>query len=632
MKKKQWLLLVSTLICSSTLLATRLDAEQTTVDVSSTETVDSNTTTDDEGTSEDTTQEDTTSEENTTSTDESSSENTTTSSSNEVVDKPANHAHKAKNLRVRVTKQTTLYTHDAILNHQTNTKGVGQAKVDQIFKATAMCTIDNKVYYQVERNNMKGWLPASNVTSFNKVSMKATLLTGINDYKAYRDFDWSQKGTVSVGRVYQTDGYYQFGDGSKYYSLYREDSKGKRYWCGYANAKSFRSLKMTKKSQLVTGTKTYDCYSNFYWKKRGQISKGTVYHSPGYYTLGNGEKYYSVYREDSKGKRHWYGYANVKSFRSLKMTKKSQLVTGTKTYDRYSNFYWKKRGQISKGTVYHSPGYYTLGNGKKYYSVYREDSKGKRHWYGYANTQSFRTLTMKKQNKMMKVKAEYKRYSNFFWKYRGKASVGKIYQIKGYYTLGNGTKYYSLYDNKGGWYGYVNAKALKDLGHEDFYFSQRAKEWNKYKVRYTTSTIYDIGCAPTSLAMAMNIMRNQLNYTNPWKMADAMARYGVLRDYGTDASYNVLPNVLNALGFKSRYISVSDNVILGALKKNHMVLLNGAGYNPFTAYDHFILASDISKDGKKAFILDPWQKSNNGWWSVKTLRKAGLCRAFEIWI
>lgn len=640
LNKKQWTQIAGLLMLGSCLYVTNVEAEES-VDVPSQDTTETSVTTDTTSISEgetDTT--DTTSEDDTTSTSEdttTSSDSTdesqddqTTSSSEPL--KPTEHKHMGKNFRVRIKKNTTLYDHDDLQNNVEDKPSLGNAKNDQIFTVRAECIINGEKYYKVVRKNVRGWLPADNTAAFNKVKTKTTLLTGINDYNYYRDFEWTKKGTISVGRTYQTDGYYKLGDGTKYYSIYRKNSKGKTTWYGYVNAKSLRTLTMKKKSQLLTATKEYDRYTDFYWKKRGGVSKGTVYRTTGYYQLGNGEKYYSIYREDKKGKRHWYGYANTKSFRTLTMKKKSQLLTATNNYDRYSNFYWKKRGEISKGTVYHTPGYYTLGNGKKYYSVYREDKKGKRHWYGYANAKSFRALTMKKQNKVMKVKASYKRYSNFYWKYRGTAPVGKVYYTKGYYTLGNGAKYYSLYDNKNGWYGYINAKALRNLNHEDYYFSQKSKAWNKYCVRYTSSTMYDIGCAPTSLAMAMNIMKQNMNYTNPWKIADAMARYGVLRDYGTDASYNVLPGALNALGFKARYISVSDAAVKGALKKGHMVLLNGAGRNPFTGYGHFILASKISASGKSVYILDPWQSNNNGWWRVSTLRNAGLCRAFEIWI
>lgn len=41
--------------------------------------------------------------------------------------------------------------------------------------------------------------------------------------------------------------------------------------------------------------------------------------------------------------------------------------------------------------------------------------------------------------------------------------LGKVYNAKYSYTLGNGVLYYSLYDNKGTWIGYLNANAANIL-------------------------------------------------------------------------------------------------------------------------------------------------------------------------
>lgn len=235
--------------------------------------------------------------------------------------------------------------------------------------------------------------------------------------------------------------------------------------------------------------------------------------------------------------------------------------------------------------------------------------------------------------KLLTAVKEYSYYRNFEWSVKGKLTIGRTYQTDGYYTL-NGNRYYSIYrkDSNGNnkWYGYVNAGYTAPADHSAYYFSQKDERWNKYYVRNTNSTMYDIGCAPTSLAMALNIMHKDENYTDPWKVADTLARVGVLSDYGTNADYTVLPKALGSIGLNARYISNSDSAMRSALKNKHMILLNGAGQNPFTAYGHYILASTISSDGK-VYILDPWNENNNGWWSMSTLRSRGLTRCFEIW-
>lgn len=467
------------------------------------------------------------------------------------------------------------------------------------------------------------------MAAFTKTTIKPKLLTAVKEYSYYRNFEWSVKGKLAIGRTYQTDGYYTL-NGNRYYSIYRKDSNGNNKWYGYVNAKAVKDLVGTKSERLVVAKKEYKRYSDFFWKDRGKTKKDTLYKVKYVYQLGDGKRYYSLYREDNKGKESWYGYANVDAFSALPAKSEDKLVTAKKEYKRYSSFFWKDRGKTSVGTVYHVKRSYKMTNGSTYYSLYREDNKGKESWYGYANKDALQDLKMTKKKQTIKIKGEGKRYSNFFWKERGKTTVGNVYQSKGYYVLGNGRRYLSLYDKNDKWYGYVNAGYTAPADHSAYYFSQKDERWNKYYVRNTSSTMYDIGCAPTSLAMALNIMHKDENYTDPWKVADTLVRVGVLSDYGTNADYTVLPKALGSIGLNARYISNSDSAMRSALKNKHMILLNGAGQNPFTAYGHYILASTISSDGK-VYILDPWNENNNGWWSMSTLRSRGLTRCFEIW-
>lgn len=57
----------------------------------------------------------------------------------------------------------------------------------------------------------------------------------------------------------------------------------------------------------------------------------------------------------------------------------------------------------------------------------------------------------------------YNTWSNFSWKYRQstKNMYNKTYTARGRYQHVNGSTYYSLYDGKGNWQGYINAAAVK---------------------------------------------------------------------------------------------------------------------------------------------------------------------------
>ncbi|MGX7024601.1 hypothetical protein [Vagococcus hydrophili] len=74
--------------------------------------------------------------------------------------------------------------------------------------------------------------------------------------------------------------------------------------------------------------------------------------------------------------------------------------------------------------------------------------------------------------------SNYNTWSNFSWKYRqsGKDLYNKTFQAKGRYEHENGATYYSLYDEKGIWYGYINEKGVKvGNGKEGAYIG-----YNKY--------------------------------------------------------------------------------------------------------------------------------------------------------
>lgn len=525
-----------------------------------------------------------------------------------------------------VPKGTTLYAN-------TKEEILKTTKQDEVYHYINKTTINGKEFYEVERKGEKGYLLSNQAITFHKVIGKRQNVTGIKEYKTYDNFEWKKKGKVKIGGIYFVDDAYEFSNGKKYYSLSHEDKEGNILWDGYVNQNAIQKLKLNKEEKVVQAKEQGTRYSTLFGKKKGTYKKGNTFLTKGYYTLGNGQKFYSLYSENKNGDKYWAGYIPEEQLHILQLTKEVKKVTGTKIDKRYANFFGKEKGEADKGTVYETKGYYSLVNGEKYYSVYREHKDGKRYWAGYINADSVKTLKMKKQVNHVKIKKEYKRYKNFYWQSIGMAKKGDTYIAKGYYTLGNGKKYYSLYDNQNKWHGYVNENAVLFTDESAYYFSQKSPEWNQYYVRNTHSKMYDIGCAPTSLAMAINLMHHDPNYTNPWKVADHMARLGVLTDYGTDASYNVLPRALNQLGLNARYMpSLSDASILGALKNKHMVLMNGMGSNPFTAYGHYILASKISQDGKKVYILDPWNEHNNGWWTVSALRNSGLWRCFEIWL
>lgn len=74
-----------------------------------------------------------------------------------------------------------------------------------------------------------------------------------------------------------------------------------------------------------------------------------------------------------------------------------------------------------------------------------------------------------KENKKVKVtKKDEKIWSNFDWKFRTNTNdvINKEFNVTGKYNHENGYTYYSLYDNKGGWHGYINKGFVTEVNYD----------------------------------------------------------------------------------------------------------------------------------------------------------------------
>lgn len=232
--------------------------------------------------------------------------------------------------------------------------------------------------------------------------------------------------------------------------------------------------------------KNYDIWQNFNWKKRSHSSNyyGKVLEARGYYTHFNGSRYLSLY--DNKG--IWIGYMNESGTQisnnkaGLYQSNEKYVTVKVKNYDIWGNFNWKKRNHSSDyyGKVLQARGYYENYNGSRYLSLY--DNKGT--WIGYMNEKG----TQKTNNKAglyqsygkyitIKVK-NYNIWQNFNWKKRNYSSdyYGKVLQARGFYENYNGSRYLSLYDNKGTWVGYINENGTNISNNKAGLYQKYGKE------------------------------------------------------------------------------------------------------------------------------------------------------------
>ncbi|MEG0733275.1 MAG: 5'-nucleotidase, partial [Vagococcus sp.] len=217
--------------------------------------------------------------------------------------------------------------------------------------------------------------------------------------------------------------------------------------------------------------KGYSLWSNFGWKERNTSNNvlNEIFTSKYKYNHENGATYLSLY--DSKGK--WQGYINENATKEAKnlqgdYIKYGKYVTINRTgYSTWSNFDWKERNQTENllGETYQARGKYKHANGATYLSLY--DSKGK--WHGYVNKNAVKVgegrqgAYIADGSYVTISKGNYDVWSNFNWKKRhsSKKVLNETFQAKGHYKHINGATYYSLYDNKGKWHGYINANAVK---------------------------------------------------------------------------------------------------------------------------------------------------------------------------
>ncbi|MEG0255030.1 hypothetical protein [Vagococcus sp.] len=154
----------------------------------------------------------------------------------------------------------------------------------------------------------------------------------------------------------------------------------------------------------------------------------------------------------------------------------STVQIAKKNYDMWQNFGWKYKNNTTNvyNKTFEARGRYQHKNGQTYYSLF--DNKG--NWQGYLNAKA--TKKTSKQGNYISdgsyvkiTRADFEVWQNFSWKYKNYTYYlfDKTFQARGRYQHFNGATYYSLYDNKGTWYGYLNASATQKVNAQGNYIS-----------------------------------------------------------------------------------------------------------------------------------------------------------------
>lgn len=291
-------------------------------------------------------------------------------------------------------------------------------------------------------------------------------------YPVYSGFNWAVKQPISnlYHRTYHVTGKYHHQNGSTYLSLY--DNKGN--WQGYINAKGVDAAGQQgphyADNRYVTFTHTgYPLYNGFSWSVRhsGSSVYGKTYHSTGIYYHFNGSTYLSLYT----GTGSWMGYVNAKGVavaggpQGVWQSKTGYFLPRSSNWTIWSSFSFSKGTATVKGKYLRVNGMYRHANGAVYYSVYNANTGS---WLGYVNAGAgtFQSGAVgPKQNDDRYVTVThtgYPAYGTWNWQVRnsGSSLYHQTLHSTGIYQNINGATYLSLYNAKGVWVGWMNAKAV----------------------------------------------------------------------------------------------------------------------------------------------------------------------------
>ncbi|MFW7431872.1 Ig-like domain-containing protein [Vagococcus carniphilus] len=286
-------------------------------------------------------------------------------------------------------------------------------------------------------------------------------------------------------------------------------------------------------------------------------------------------------KELTDGEKNPQG-AYIKDGRYVTITKKG--------YNTWSNFNWKKRNNTDKlvGETYEARGKYNHQNGATYLSLF--DSKG--NWHGYINESAVKAGDGKQgayisDGRFVTInKKGYSTWSNFGWKKRDTSSnlLNETFQARGKYKHFNGGTYLSLYDNKGKWFGYINADAVKvGDGKQGAYISD-GRFVTISKSNYETWSNFNW----KKRGMSKNILNQTFQARGRYKHFNGSTYLSLYDSKGKWQGY------INANATK-----VADGKQGAYIKDGRKVTINKKGYNTWSNFNWKKRSSTTNMMGKK---------------------------------
>lgn len=210
---------------------------------------------------------------------------------------------------------------------------------------------------------------------------------------------------------------------------------------------------------VTVRSNNYNLWSNLRWTHAlGRSHTGDNYEAR-YSYLVNGTTYYSLY----DGKGNWKGYVNSGAVKNLTAESYATKIDINKEgYGIWGDLLWKYQVSTSDkniGRALNVRYKYSEGDGTYFYSLY--DDVG--NWVGYLRNGATKNSVTGYHKNVAVRSNNYNLWSNLQWTHAlKKGEIGKRYEARYYYFI-NGTTYYSLYDEKGNWKGYINSEAVNTI-------------------------------------------------------------------------------------------------------------------------------------------------------------------------
>ncbi|MCD5140497.1 MULTISPECIES: serine protease [Mammaliicoccus] len=303
------------------------------------------------------------------------------------------------------------------------------------------------------------WKNELKIKNFNKY-----IYINEKNAKVWKDLNFNElyKNDKDIlDRVYKAENLYTDSLGGKYLLI-----KDKNYqFIGFININDITEINATATNLSVQLKKeNIKHFRNLFEdvKTDTKLSFNSYYKVKYTYRLPNNRIINSLYDKNDK----WQGYVLNKDVNEIKFEPYDERVEIIKNnYTVWGDFFGKKN--LDTKSIYHkvfnAKGIYKdKNNNRTYLKIY--DSKD--NYLGILNINATEKVVPQSFNKDVKIiSTKYNFYNFLFDTIRNKSQnyINKKLHSKCLYKLSNGKIYYSLYDNKDKWIGYIEKEAVKVL-------------------------------------------------------------------------------------------------------------------------------------------------------------------------